>query len=117
MSTKVTRGNERIVAPQHEQPIRFTRQRMTEINQESMHSATVPTQHNLSPTTNYDLTHSLIVPTQPSSSAATNHESTQSIDILLHNLLLRYTRRVITTMEMKASEHLKFLDIDLVLSK
>jgi hypothetical protein len=80
MSTKVTRGNERIVAPQHEQPIRFTRQRMTEINQESMHSATVPTQHNLSPTTNYDLTHSLIVPTQPSSSAATNHESTQSID-------------------------------------
>jgi hypothetical protein len=53
---------------------------MAEINQESTHSPTVPTQPNSSAVTNHDLAHSLIVPTQPSSSAATNHESTQSID-------------------------------------
>jgi hypothetical protein len=80
MSTKVTRGNKSIVAPQHERPIRVTRQRMAKINQESTHNPTIPTQPNSSAATIHDLTHSLIVPTQPSSSAATIHESTQSID-------------------------------------
>ena len=80
MSTKVTRGNKRIVAPVQERPIRVTRQRVAEVNQESTHSLNVPTQPSSSAATKHDLTHSLTVPTQPSSSAATNHESTQSMD-------------------------------------
>jgi hypothetical protein len=80
MSTKVTRGNKRIVAPEYERQIRVTRQRIAEMNQESTRSLTVPTHTNSSAVRNHDSTHSLVVPTQPSSSSATNHESTQNID-------------------------------------
>lgn len=68
------------MAPVQERPIRVTRQRVAEINQQSTHSLIVPTQPSSIAATNHDLTHSLTVPTQPSSSAATNHESTQSMD-------------------------------------
>jgi hypothetical protein len=67
MSTKVTRGNKRIVAPQHERPIRLTRQRMAEINQESTHSLNVHAHHNSSAATNYESTQSIDTATQPTS--------------------------------------------------
>ncbi|KAL5681381.1 hypothetical protein ACJX0J_007766, partial [Zea mays] len=60
MSTKVTRGNKRIMAPVQEQPVRVTRQRVAKVNQMSTHSLNVSTQPSSSAATNHDLTHNLI---------------------------------------------------------
>jgi hypothetical protein len=99
------------MAPVQERPVRVTRQRVAEVNQMSTHSLNVSTQPSSSATTNHDLTHNLIVPTHPSSNTATNNEPIQDM-ILLHNLLSRY-RRVITTLGIKASGHLNFLDYNI----
>eukprot|EP00267_Zea_mays_P027212 XP_008655934.1 uncharacterized protein LOC103635194 isoform X2 [Zea mays] len=82
MSTKVTRGNKRIMAPVQEWPVRVTRQRVAEVNQMSTHSLNVSTQPSSSAATNHDLTHNLIVPTHPSSNTATNHEPIQDMDTI-----------------------------------
>ncbi|XP_020397425.1 uncharacterized protein [Zea mays] len=80
ISTKVTRGNKRIVAPVQERTIRVTRQRIAEINQENSHNLSVHKQLSSCPATNHDSIETLVVPTQPSANTTIDNNPTHNID-------------------------------------
>ena len=78
------------MAPPQERIIRVTRQRIAEINQETTHNLSVPTQPNSYPATNHESIETLVASSHPSSNATADHDPTHNIDIATeHNSLLQ----------------------------